>query len=100
MINKPQGGFYLLPEFINKKFSTSTELCDNILKETGVALLPGSEFGFAEKKMLARLCYTDFDGENFMNSTVHNEEINYEKIKNYAPKIIEGIKRLKDWSNN
>ncbi len=100
LINKPQGGFYLLPEFINKKFSTSTELCDNILKETGVALLPGSDFGFSEKKMLARLSYTDFDGENFMNSTVHNEEINYDKIKKYAPKIIEGINRLKDWSNN
>ena len=100
LINKPQGGFYLLPEFINKKFLTSTELCDNILKETGVALLPGSDFGFSEKKMLARLSYTDFDGENFMNNTVHNEEINYEKIKKHAPKIIEGINRLKDWSNN
>ena len=100
LINKPQGGFYLLPEFINKKFSTSTELCNNILKETGVALLPGSDFGFSEKKMLARLSYTDFDGENFMNNTVHNEEINHEKIKKHAPKIIEGINRLKDWSNN
>ena len=100
LINKPQGGFYLLPEFINKKFSTSTELCDNILKETGIALLPGSDFGFSEKKMLARLSYTDFDGENFMSNTVHNEEINYEKIKKHAPKIIEGINRLKDWSNN
>ena len=100
LINKPQGGFYLLPEFINKKFSTSTELCNNILKETGVELLTGSDFGFSEKKMLARLSYTDFDGENFMNNTVHNEEINYEKIKKHAPKIIEGINRLKDWSNN
>ena len=100
LINKPQGGFYLLPEFINKKFSTSTELCDNILKETGVALLPGSDFGFSETKMLARLSYTDFDGENFMNNTVHNEEIDYEKIKKYAPKIIEGTNRLKDWSNS
>ena len=100
LINKPQGGFYLLPEFINKKFSTSTELCDNILKETGVALLPGSDFGFSEKKMLARLSYTDFDGENFMNNTVHNEEINYDKIKKHAPKIIEGTNILKDWSNN
>ena len=100
LINKPQGGFYLLPEFINKKFSTSTELCNNILKETGVALLPGSDFGFSEKKMLARLSYTDFDGENFMNNTVHNEEINFDKIKKYAPKIIEGTNRLKDWSNN
>ena len=25
---------------------------------------------------------------------------NYDKIKKYAPKIIEGINRLKDWSNN
>ena len=99
LINKPQGGFYLLPEFINKKFSTSTELCDNILKETGVALLPGSDFGFSEKKMLARLSYTDFDGENFMNKTVHNEQINADKIQQYAPKIIEGINRLKHWSN-
>jgi len=100
LINKPQGGFYLLPEFISKKFSTSTELCNNILKETGVALLPGSDFGFSETKMLARLSYTDFDGENFMNNTVHNEEINFDKIKKYAPKIIEGTNRLKDWSNN
>jgi aspartate aminotransferase len=100
LINKPQGGFYLLPEFINKKFSTSAELCNNILKETGVALLPGSDFGFSENRMLVRLSYTDFDGENFMKNTVHNEEINYEKIKKYAPKIIEGINRLKDWSNN
>jgi len=100
LINKPQGGFYLLPEFINKKFSTSTELCNNILKETGVALLPGSDFGFSDNKMLARLSYTDFDGENFMKNTVHNEEINYDKIKKYAPKIIEGTNRLKEWSNN
>ncbi len=100
LINKSQGGFYLLPEFINKKFSSSSELCNNILKETGVALLPGSDFGFSEKKMLARLSYTDFDGENFMNNTVHNEEINYDKIKKYAPKIIEGTNRLKDWANN
>ena len=100
LINKPQGGFYLLPEFVSKKFSTSTELCNNILKETGVALLPGSDFGFSETRMLVRLSYTDFDGENFMNSTVHNEEINFEKIKKYAPKIIEGTNRLKDWSNN
>ena len=100
LINKPQGGFYLLPEFINKKFSTSSELCNNILKETGVALLPGSDFGFSENRMLARLSYTDFDGENFMKNTVHNEEIKYEKIKKYAPKIIEGVNRLKDWSNN
>ena len=89
-----------MPEFKNKKFKTSSQLCEVILNETGVAMLPGSDFGFSPKRMLTRLSYTDFDGENFMNNTVHNEEINYEKIKKHAPKIIEGINRLKDWSNN
>ena len=55
LINKPEGGFYLMPEFLDKKFKTSSEMCDNILKDTGVALLPGSDFGFDKKKMLARL---------------------------------------------
>jgi aspartate aminotransferase len=50
-------------------------MCDNILNETGVALLPGSDFGFDKKRMLARLSFTDFDGENFMKE--------YEKKKNF-----------------
>jgi aspartate aminotransferase len=56
-----------MPEFLYKKFKTSSEMCDNILKETGVALLPGSDFGFNKNKMLARLSFTDFNGQNFMN---------------------------------
>ena len=67
IISKPKGGFYLMPEFVNKNFSTSSEMCKTILKDTGVALLPGSDFGCSEKKMLARLSFTDFDGSSFMN---------------------------------
>ena len=62
LINPPQGAFYLMPEFPNKKYKTSTELCETILDETGVAMLPASDFGFNSKKMLTRLCYIDFDG--------------------------------------
>ena len=29
-----------MPEFLNSKFKTSSEMCDDILKKTGVALLP------------------------------------------------------------
>ena len=50
LINLPQGGFYLMPEFINKKYKTSSDMCVAILKETGVALLPGSAFGFKKIK--------------------------------------------------
>ena len=98
MINKPQGGFYLMPEFTNKKFKTSSEMCKAILKQTGVALLPGSDFGFSEKKLLARLSFTDFDGNGFMHFVKKNKKITQSEINSYAPKIIEGTKRLKEWS--
>ena len=100
LINKPQGGFYLMPEFLNKKFNSSSEMCDSILKDTGVALLPGSDFGFEKTKMLARLSFTDFDGQEFMNKIEDNQKIDKDHIVNFAPKIIEGVDKLKKWSES
>ena len=100
LINKPQGGFYLMPEFINAKFESSSEMCDKILKETGVALLPGSDFGFDKDRMLARLSFTDFDGQNFMNQIQHNQKIDISLISKFAPKIVEGVYKLNKWSES
>ena len=97
-INKPQGGFYLMPEFSNKTFSTSLEMCDNLLKETGVILLPGSDFGFDKKRMLARLSFTDFNGENFMKNIKGEKKIDNDLILKFAPKIVKGVDKLKKWS--
>jgi len=100
LINKPEGGFYLMPEFINSKFITSSEMCKNILNETGVALLPGSDFGFSENKMLARLSFTDFDGEKFLNNTSGCKEINQDILSKFVPNVLEGVSKLKHWSEN
>ena len=100
LINEPQGGFYLMPEFLNKKFNSSADMCDSILKDTGVALLPGSDFGFDQNKMLARLSFTDFDGQEFMNKIEDNQKIDNNHIANFAPKIIEGVDKLKKWSES
>tara|TARA_B100001250_G_scaffold410314_1_gene436501 strand:+ start:296 stop:1522 length:1227 start_codon:yes stop_codon:yes gene_type:complete len=97
LISKPQGGFYLMPEFLNKKFSSSDEMCNDILIKTGVATLPGSDFGFSSKKMFARISFTDFDGSEFMKNVSFDEKINSETINKFAPKIAEGTKRLKAW---
>ena len=98
IMNKPMGGFYLMPEFMNKKFKTSDEMCTEILNKKGVAILPGSDFGFPKDKMITRLSYTDFDGKKFMSEINLETNINEEIIKNFAPKIIEGTKKLKDWA--
>ena len=100
LINKPQGGFYLMPEFLNKKFNTSSDMCDSILKDTGVALLPGSDFGFDQDQMLARLSFTDFDGQEFMNKIEDNQKIDNDKISEFAPKIVQGVDNLKKWSES
>ena len=99
-INKPQGGFYLMPEFLIEKFSTAEEMCDNILEETGVALLPGSDFGFSKERMIARLSFTDFNGSEFMNNIKKNNKLDLSSILKFAPKIAEGTKKLKHWSES
>ncbi|HXI02807.1 MAG TPA: pyridoxal phosphate-dependent aminotransferase, partial [Candidatus Saccharimonadales bacterium] len=65
----PQGGFYLFPDFTAhteslraKRIRSGTELCERLLQETGVAILPGSAFGRPEDELTARISYVNFDG--------------------------------------
>ena len=99
-VTKPEGGFYLFPEFVNAKFSSSSEMCQDILKNTGVALLPGSDFGLDGKKMLARLSYTDFSGKDFLQHTASGKRLDEADLKKYAPNIVNGVMALKEWSNS
>ena len=100
LIAPPQGAFYLMPEFKNKKYKSSSNLCDAILKETGVAMLPGSDFGFPPKKMLTRLSYTDFDGTEFFRNVTNCSQIDEEMIKKFAPNVVEGVFKLSNWAKN
>ena len=99
-VSKPEGGFYLFPEFLNAKFSSSSKMCKDILEKTGVALLPGSDFGLDDTKMIARLSYTDFDGTNFIKNTAGSKNLDTDNLKKYAPNIVEGTQKLKEWSNS
>ena len=99
-VTKPEGGFYLFPEFTNAKFSSSSEMCKDILNKTGVALLPGSDFGLNSSKMLARLSYTDFDGANFLKNALGSKKLDNTDLKKNAPNVVDGISVLKAWSNS
>ena len=100
LINPPQGAFYLMPEFKNTKYKNSSKLCEAILNETGVAMLPGSDFGFKPKRMLTRLSYTDFDGSKFYNNVKDYNSIDEDMIKEFAPSVVEGVTRLSNWAKN
>ena len=89
-----------MPEFINTKYKSSAKLCEAILNETGVAMLPASEFGFKPKKMLTRLSYTDFDGTKFFNNVSNYNSVDDDIIKKYAPNVVEGVSKLSNWAKN
>ena len=75
-------------------------MCKDILSKTGVALLPGSDFGLDSSKMLARLSFTDFDGANFLNNTLGSNKLDNDDLKKNAPNIVDGVDALKQWSNS
>ncbi|RKZ37154.1 MAG: aspartate aminotransferase [Gammaproteobacteria bacterium] len=68
-VTKPQGAFYLFPDFSllserlqQRGITTSTALCERLLEDTGVAILPGEVFGRPPEELSARLAYVNFDG--------------------------------------
>ena len=75
-------------------------MCKDILNKTGVALLPGSDFGLDRSKMLARLSYTDFDGTAFLKNTLSSKKLDKADLEKNAPNIVDGIAALKEWSNS
>ena len=75
-------------------------MCKDILDKTGVALLPGSDFGMDSSRMLARLSFTDFDGANFLKNTLGSKKLDNADLKKNAPNIVDGISKIKEWSNS
>ena len=53
-----------------------------------------------KKKMIVRLSYTDFDGVNFLKNTPGSKKLDEDDLKKYAPNIVDGISKLKEWSNS
>jgi aspartate aminotransferase len=101
----PQGGFYLMPDFEyyranlkTKGIETSEQFCNKLIKETGVALLPGSAFGLPANKLAARLSYVDFDGRKALDLANSNGNVlNDYSLKNISGHMLQGIERLKSW---
>jgi aspartate aminotransferase len=103
----PQGAFYIFPDFghYTEKFHamnihTSKQLCSRILDETGVAMLPGSDFGRNPQEFSARIAYVDFNGREAMEASkvLFSEEKNYDLfVETYCPKVATAVKLLGEW---
>ena len=107
----PQGGFYVFPNFdhyrsrlAQRNITTSEQFCEALLNDTGVALLPASDFGFPEEFLGARLSYVDFDGGAALGMVeellAQNSLSLLAKAERMAPRVMQGVKALVNWLKN
>lgn len=106
-IQLPHGGFYLFPNFetyrdkLNaKNIFTSVQLCNIVLNETGVAMLPGSDFGCKPEILTTRIAYVDFDGKYALDESMKQREENMsdsEFVKKICPNLVKAFERLGNW---
>lgn len=86
-----EGGFYGLLEFNPRVFNypDSQSLCEDLLNQTGVAVLHGSAFGMADKVLAARMAFVDFDGEVLLEASTLNDS--------HFPKLHTAVELLNGW---
>ena len=102
MCQKPQGGFYMICDFsnvVNKTHEINNDktLCQKILNDIGFAMLPGSDFGMEEDKLLSRIAFVDFDGSKALKMISKEKPSSDNFLDLTCPKIAKGISLLKDW---
>ncbi|MHA1944912.1 MAG: aminotransferase class I/II-fold pyridoxal phosphate-dependent enzyme, partial [Candidatus Hodarchaeales archaeon] len=95
----PKGGFYLFPDWNDKKkllkrmdLTTSKKLAKFLLKTYNLATLPGSEFGMPKKNLCLRLSTVDYDGNLVLNeykeraSTIDENPLEF--VNEFAPNLV------------
>jgi aspartate aminotransferase len=106
-IGLPSGGFYLFPDFAPladrlqaRGITTGRDLCARLLEETGVAILPGCEFGRPDSELTARLAYVDFDGARALaavDTSATNGSLPESFLRDYCEKILTSVDRIGEW---
>lgn len=107
VVRRPRGGFYLFPDFgphaerlAARGIVDSRSLCERLLEDTGVAILPGSAFGRPPEELTARLAYVDFDGARALAGVASLEadaRLDEEFLRIYCPNVMEAMDRIVAW---
>jgi len=106
-VSEPVGGFYLFPDFSPLRerlarhgIADSNALCERLLEETGVAALPGADFGRPPSELTLRLAYVDFDGARALTAAQQiplEEELDRTFLELYCPNVVKGAAAMTSW---
>lgn len=103
----PEGGFYMFVDFMGKQeelaqvgLRNSETLCEQLVKDCGVVLLPSTAFGVPSEYLSARLAYVDFDGNAAIAAS---QAISLDKplpddfADKHCARTMKGIAELAQW---
>lgn len=103
----PHGAFYMFPNFdiyreklVDKGITDSVGLCERILEDTGIAMLPGKDFAPEGNELTARIAYVDFDGKEILAAamrTEFNHGLPDSFVTDHCPKLVKAFDRLGSW---
>lgn len=104
---RPVGAFYLFPDFTPFAASLaargifgSRDLCERLLEETGVATLPGADFGSSSDDLTVRLAYVNFDGAAAIAAAAQVDSgvrLDEQFLRKYCSDTLEAVDRICDW---
>lgn len=104
---KPEGSFYLFPDFENYReklrkrgIITCNRLCDVLLKQAYVAVLPASDFYLPASNLGVRVASVDYDGEIVLKEWTSAQDMNEKKISEFFPNLKKGCDSLERFLEN
>ena len=105
---EPEGAFYLFPDFSpfaedfrRRGIEDDRQMCEKLLAETGVAVLPGSAFRRDASELTARLAYVDFDGGAALEAAKRipkHERLNESFLSEPCGRMLEAVDRIAAWA--
>lgn len=109
LVNDPTGGFYLFLDFgplkeklFKREITDSRILCEELLNECGVAILPGVDFNRPEDELSARLSYVDFDGAKALGASYTiplHDPLPGDFLDHYCSNVIAAMNKIVEWAN-
>ena len=101
------GAFYLFADFARHRaeleragVTRSDQLCAKLLDDTGVAILPGVDFGRQPSELSARLALVDFDGAKALialNMMGAEAAVDERFLRDYCGPVLDAVNRVADW---
>lgn len=106
-VAEPCGGFYLFPDasplrerLAARNILDSERLCQQLLADTGVAILPGTAFGRPPEELTARIAYVDFDGARALaaaEQVAADTELGGDFLESWCGRMLTAIDRMCQW---